>query len=84
MKMLASLGCASILALTIVSGGTSFAAGEIEVIVNNNTAGQGAPAYLSNGTTMVPLNVVQQIPGISVSWARALPTIFRKANISGS
>ncbi|QWU17544.1 Copper amine oxidase N-terminal domain-containing protein [Paenibacillus sophorae] len=75
MKKLASLGCASILALAIVSGGTSFAAGEIEVIVNNNAGGQGTSAYLANGTTMVPLNVVRQIPGISVSWDNKTKTV---------
>ncbi|AIQ11877.1 stalk domain-containing protein [Paenibacillus durus] len=75
MKKLASLGCASILTLAIVSGGTSFAAGEIEVIVNNNAAGQGTSAYLANGTTMVPLNVVRQIPGISVSWDNKSKTV---------
>ncbi|AKG33802.1 copper amine oxidase N-terminal domain-containing protein [Paenibacillus durus] len=75
MKKLASLGCASILALSIVSGGTSFAAGEIEVIVNNSTVGQETSAYLANGTTMVPLNVVRQIPGISVSWDNQTKTV---------
>ncbi|NGM82490.1 copper amine oxidase N-terminal domain-containing protein [Paenibacillus sp. 7124] len=75
MKKLISLGCAGVLVLALISGGTASAAGEIEVIVNNRTAGQKTSAYLTNETTMVPLNVVRQIPGISVSWDNQTKTV---------
>ncbi|MFD1775593.1 copper amine oxidase N-terminal domain-containing protein [Paenibacillus rhizophilus] len=78
MKKLISLGCAGVLVLAIISGETASAAGEIEVIVNNQTAGSGTSAYLANGTTMVPLNAVQQIPGISVSWDNKTKTVTVK------
>lgn len=74
MNKLASLVCASILTLAVVSEDTTFAAGGIEVIVNN-AAVQGTSAYLADGTTMVPLNVVQHIPGISVSWNNETKTV---------
>ncbi|BCG58003.1 copper amine oxidase N-terminal domain-containing protein [Paenibacillus sp. URB8-2] len=78
MKKLISLGCAGVLVLALLSGGTSLAAGEIQVIVNNRTAGPGTSAYLANGTTMVPLYAVQQIPDISVSWDNKTKTVTVK------
>lgn len=48
---------------------------KIAVIVNNAAVNTDVAPYIKGGTTIVPLNVVQQIPGISVKWDNASKTI---------
>ncbi|MGN7764010.1 copper amine oxidase N-terminal domain-containing protein [Paenibacillus sp. 22594] len=59
----------------LASGAAMAAPTKIAVIVNDATVNTDVAPYIKGGTTIVPLNVVQQIPGISVKWDNASKTI---------
>lgn len=70
--------CLPLLLLILLSG-TALAAPAsaptISVELNNSTISTDMPPYLTQGTTMVPLNVVKHIPGITVAWSNATKTV---------
>jgi hypothetical protein len=74
MNRFAKVSLTSMLALTLLSG-SALAAAPIEVIVNGTAANTDHAAYLKDGTTMVPLNVVQKLPGVSISWNNSVKTV---------
>jgi len=60
----------------VLAAGTAMAASpKIEIIVNNTYVDTDVAPYIKGGTTMVPLNVVQQIPGITVKWDNTSKTV---------
>lgn len=67
MKNLTKLSFASMLALTFIAGPAE-AAAPLQVMVNGSNSDSEHAAYLQNGTTMVPLNVVQKLPEVSIAW----------------
>jgi hypothetical protein len=65
-----------LLSIFVLASGTALAAPpKIAVIVNDAAVNTDVAPYIKDGTTIVPLNVVQQIPGISVKWDNASKTI---------
>ncbi|MDO7905635.1 copper amine oxidase N-terminal domain-containing protein [Paenibacillus sp. JX-17] len=48
---------------------------DIQVEVNNSEVKTDTHPYIKNGSAIVPLNVVQQIPGVSITWDNASKTI---------
>lgn len=70
--------CLPVLLLILLSG-TALAAPAsaptISVEINNSTISTDMPPYLTQGTTMVPLNVVKHIPGITVAWNNDTKTV---------
>ncbi|MEK3673700.1 copper amine oxidase N-terminal domain-containing protein [Paenibacillus sp. FSL R10-2771] len=70
--------CLPLLLLILLSG-TALAAPAsaptITVEINNSTISTDIPPYLTQGTTMVPLNVVKHIPGITVAWNNGTKTV---------
>ncbi|WP_051051523.1 copper amine oxidase N-terminal domain-containing protein [Paenibacillus sonchi] len=57
------------------TGTASAASSAIEIRINNRFADTDVAPYITNGTTMVPLQVTQQIPGSSVQWNNASKTV---------
>ncbi|MFP4979179.1 copper amine oxidase N-terminal domain-containing protein [Paenibacillus sp. CN-4] len=51
---------------------------DIQIMVNKDSVNTDVAAYIDHGTTMVPLNVVQKIPGIQVTWNNANKTVTIK------
>ncbi|AIQ71638.1 copper amine oxidase N-terminal domain-containing protein [Paenibacillus graminis] len=65
-----------LLLVFVLASGTAMAAPDkIDVIVNDVTVPTDVAPYIKQGTTIVPLNVVQKIPGISVTWENTTKTI---------
>jgi hypothetical protein len=65
-----------ILLLATVSG-TAMASNSdsISIEVNKDRIETDAASYINHGTTIVPLNVIQKIPGISVEWNNSNKTV---------
>lgn len=65
-----------ILLLATVSG-TAMASNSdsISIEVNKDRIETDAASYIDHGTTIVPLNVIQKIPGISVEWNNSNKTV---------
>lgn len=59
----------------LTTGTASAASSAIEIMINNRFADTDVAPYITNGTTMVPLQVTQQIPGSSVQWNNASKTV---------
>ncbi|WP_310832529.1 copper amine oxidase N-terminal domain-containing protein [Paenibacillus pedocola] len=57
------------------TGTTSAAPSAIEIRMNNVTVETDVAPYITNGTTMVPLKMAQQIPGSSVQWNKSSKTV---------
>ncbi|WP_025692646.1 copper amine oxidase N-terminal domain-containing protein [Paenibacillus zanthoxyli] len=65
----------SLSTIIMFSGTTLAASSRIEIVVNDSPVTTDIAPYLKQGTTIVPLNVVQQIPGINVKWDNASKTV---------
>ncbi|MDO3412263.1 copper amine oxidase N-terminal domain-containing protein [Saccharibacillus sp. CPCC 101409] len=72
-KRFAAFGAAAMIALSLVQGNAA-AAAKIEIIVNDKNVSSDVSAYIRQGVTFVPLNVVGQIPGSTVKWDNAAKT----------
>ncbi|WP_245236116.1 stalk domain-containing protein, partial [Paenibacillus sonchi] len=59
----------------LTTGTASAASSAIEIMINNDFADTDVAPYITNGTTMVPLQVAQKIPGSSVQWNNASKTV---------
>ncbi|WP_157794080.1 copper amine oxidase N-terminal domain-containing protein [Paenibacillus donghaensis] len=59
----------------LTTGTASAAPSAIEVRMNNLFVDTDVAPYITNGTTMVPLQVAQKIPGISVQWNNSSKTV---------
>ncbi|WNS41803.1 copper amine oxidase N-terminal domain-containing protein [Paenibacillus sp. MMS20-IR301] len=57
------------------AGTVSAAVKPIEIVMNNAFVDTDIAPYITNGTTMVPLQVAQKIPGISVQWNNQSKTV---------
>ncbi|KWX76643.1 hypothetical protein AMQ84_15005 [Paenibacillus riograndensis] len=69
-SLLAILVLAALSGKAIASG-----SGSISIDVNNDRIDTDAASYIDHGTTIVPLNVLQKIPGISVAWNNSNKTV---------
>lgn len=66
----------AILVLAALSGkAMASGSGSISIDVNNDRIDTDAASYIDHGTTIVPLNVLQKIPGISVAWNNSNKTV---------
>ncbi|AET58553.1 copper amine oxidase domain protein [Paenibacillus terrae HPL-003] len=72
MNFVLKIACISILSLTLGTGAAR--ASSAHVIVNNSSI-PSEDAYQSHGTTMVPLNAVQNLPGVSIAWNNTTKTV---------
>ncbi|UQZ34840.1 copper amine oxidase [Paenibacillus sp. PK3_47] len=70
-----------VFALTIMAN-TAMArsSNDISIMVNKEIVNTDVSPYSERGTTIVPLNVVQQIPGIKVAWNNSNKTITIERN----
>lgn len=81
MKKYAKLGIIGLTAILLITGNTltmgtaSAASSAIEIRINNLTVETDIAPYITNGTTMVPLKVAQQIPGSSLQWNNSSKTV---------
>ncbi|SDM97517.1 Copper amine oxidase N-terminal domain-containing protein [Paenibacillus jilunlii] len=57
------------------TGTASAASSAIKISINGLYANTDVAPYITKGTTMVPLQVAQQIPGSSVQWNNASKTV---------
>lgn len=66
-----------VLFLLATMSGTAMAStsGSISIEVNKDRIETDAAAYIDHGTTIVPLNVIRKIPGISVAWNNSSKTV---------
>ncbi|QUL53228.1 copper amine oxidase N-terminal domain-containing protein [Paenibacillus tritici] len=62
------------------TGSASAASSTIGIRINNSFADTDVATYITNGTTMVPLQVAQQIPGSSVQWNNSSKTVTLTRN----
>lgn len=67
MKSFTKIVISFMLALAFIAAPAE-AAAPLQVIVNGSAEDPGHAAYLQNGTTMVPLHVVQKLPEVSITW----------------
>ncbi|MDQ0194474.1 copper amine oxidase N-terminal domain-containing protein [Paenibacillus wynnii] len=76
MKIAVRLACL-LISLFVVTPGNARGAStnNIEIIVNNTFMNTDIHSYILQGTTIVPLNVVQNIPGIAVQWDNMTKTV---------
>ncbi|MDY8024805.1 copper amine oxidase N-terminal domain-containing protein [Paenibacillus polymyxa] len=65
MNSISKIACISVLSLTL-SAGAAWAS-SVHIMVNNLNI-PSDDAYQSHGTTMVPLNAVQSLPEVSITW----------------
>ncbi|WP_019912612.1 copper amine oxidase N-terminal domain-containing protein [Paenibacillus sp. HW567] len=66
----------AILVFATVSGTAAASnSGIISIYVNNEYVFTKAPSYIDHGTAIVPLNVLQKIPGISITWNNSNKTV---------
>lgn len=59
----------------LTTGTASAAASAIQISMNNSFVDTDVAPYITNGTTMVPLQVAQKIPGSSIQWNNASKTV---------
>jgi hypothetical protein len=75
MKKFLRTGILLVTIFVLTSGVAMAASSKISVIVNDVVVNTDVAPYIMEGTTIVPLNVVLQIPGISVKWDNTFKTI---------
>lgn len=64
----------------LTTGTASAAASAIKISINDLYADTDVAPYITNGTTMVPLQVIQKIPGGSVQWNNSSKTVTLTRN----
>lgn len=64
----------------LTTGTASAAASAIKISINDLYADTDVAPYITNGTTMVPLQVTQKIPGSSVQWNNSSKTVTLTRN----
>lgn len=73
------IGCLTVSLLiagsALATGTVSAASTAIKISINGIYADTDVAPYITSGTTMVPLKVAQQIPGISVQWNNSSKTV---------
>ncbi|MRN53752.1 stalk domain-containing protein [Paenibacillus monticola] len=76
MKKYLKISLLVLILLTTVSG-TAMANNSdiISINVNKDRIETDATSYIDHGTTIVPLNVIQKIPGISIVWDNSNKTV---------
>ncbi|KEO78882.1 copper amine oxidase N-terminal domain-containing protein [Paenibacillus polymyxa] len=72
MSSVSKVACISILGLTLGAGAAQ--ASSTHIIVNNSIVSSDE-TYQSHGITMVPLNAVQSLPGVSITWNNSTKTV---------
>lgn len=65
----------AILVMFMLSSETISAAGTPSIEVNGASVSTDVQPYIQAGTTIAPLHVAQQIPGVSVSWNNSTKTV---------
>ena len=58
-----------------LTGTASAASSAIQILMNNSIVDTDVVPYITNGTTMVPLQLAQKIPGSSIRWNNASKTV---------
>ncbi|AHM63980.1 MULTISPECIES: copper amine oxidase N-terminal domain-containing protein [Paenibacillus] len=73
MNFISKIACISVLSLTLSAGAVW--ASSVHIIVNNLNI-PSDDVYQSHGTTMVPLNAVQSLPEVSITWNNTTKTVI--------
>ncbi|MBP2114050.1 stalk domain-containing protein [Paenibacillus silagei] len=58
-----------------LTGTASAASSAIQILMNNSFVDTDVVPYITNGTTMVPLQLAQKIPGSSIQWNNVSKTV---------
>ncbi|MET3846514.1 copper amine oxidase N-terminal domain-containing protein [Paenibacillus sp. OAE614] len=80
MKKIAYTLFSAAVALSLFSGSVS-AKKNLNLIVNGVPA-TSAQSYIDSGTTVVPLNIVSNFPGVTITWNNAIKTLNLKSSDS--
>lgn len=70
-----AIAMAAVISGSLLLQQKTWAAAPISVVVNNEIADMDVPAYFQKDTVMVPLGVVQKLPGVSIAWNNATKTV---------